>query len=90
MGHHVSVKLPGGRVVQADYRQPIVHVMRKILVALVERREPDPELYDLVTEWATECPGQVCAPDRCALHGPALALPFTPPRYVRPNQGGLW
>jgi hypothetical protein len=95
MPHHVTVTLPDGRHPLADYRQPITHVMRRILAARAEGSDTGcAEEYELVAEWLDTSPGQACTLDQirsgtCA-HPPASCEPFTPPPYQRPVLDGLW
>ena len=91
MSHHVLVGLPddlGGQTACADYRQPIVHVMRRINQQLANGKPGRREDYELIREWLEFCPEQACSPrppfDSCT-HGPAQPDPgFEPPRYKRP------
>jgi hypothetical protein len=51
MPHHVSVRLPDGRVACADYREPAVRRMRAVNAALAGGRVPDLALYDPIVAW---------------------------------------
>lgn len=51
MTHHVVIHLPDDRVACADYREPIVTVMRKINAALADFRSPDPAHFATVAAW---------------------------------------
>ena len=87
MPHHVGGTCPDGTHVLADYRLPIVHVMRRQLAALSEGRYPSPADAELIGQWAAANPGQVCDPERrpCT-HPEAEGVPFRPPRYT--GEGG--
>jgi hypothetical protein len=74
----------------ADYRQPVVHVMRRVLRRRAEGEEGTPMDYMLLAEWLDNCPEQQCSPARECAHGPAEAGEYHPPPYKRPTLGGLW
>lgn len=86
MSHHVGCGFPGeppSATVDADYRNPIVNVMRRILAAVADpKREPDPADYATVKAWARDYPEQVChIPFTGCTHPPASPEPYTPPPY---------
>jgi hypothetical protein len=89
MPHHVLVRLPDGRDACADYRQPVVTVMRRILAACSAGQLGDNADYALVAEWLDYCPGQACLPSCTdgpdAPHPPADREPVTLPPYRRPE-----
>jgi len=62
MSHHVGYALDDGLVVYADYRLPIVRVIRKIRKALDASppKLPDPLDVEKVAAWARDNPHQVC------------------------------
>ena len=62
MSHHVMVRLPDGRIACADYRQPIVVVMRKINRQRSQCRPVGSALLDEVAAWLDEHPEQACDP----------------------------
>jgi hypothetical protein len=101
VSHHVSVRLPDGREATADYRQPVVNVMRRHLQRVMDDAErkagapakvgsPD-DLADmaLLAEWLDVTPELACdypPGTGCADHGPAQPDPgFRPAKYVRPG-----
>jgi hypothetical protein len=98
MSHHVAVRLPDGRDACADYRQPIVWIMRRCLVRVAHppkdetKREGGPgDLADkaLIAEWLDRCPELACeisCNDDNGKHPPASSEPFTPPPYRRPAE----
>jgi hypothetical protein len=89
MAHHVAGRLPGGGTVLADYRLPVVTVMRRQLAAIAEGRPADPADAELIAGWAAAHPAQVCDPDRRACtHPGAGPAPFRPARYEPPPAGG--
>ena len=98
MPHHVAVWVPArGESVYADYRQPIVSVMRRCLAARMDGKDPAPADLELIAEWAELRPEEACTAQAplfegdCPSHGPAEPGPFTPPKYVRPAQKeALW
>jgi len=107
VSHHVLVRLPDpdGRTAIADYRQPVVHVMHRILARRMMtpadcRRNPDKAPgsaadladYELIAEWLDHCPDAQChIPCDSCTHEPARPDPgFSPPPYKRPVLDGLW
>lgn len=89
MSHHVCMSLPDGRAVIADYRQPIVHVIRRWNDRTDQRRKglcaaEDQADAELLAEFLDCCPHLVCGPEGCAPHGPASPEPYRPPPYQRP------
>ena len=50
-GHYVALHLPDGRIRYADYRAPIVPVLRRILAATSALRDPGTALYDQAAAW---------------------------------------
>jgi hypothetical protein len=98
MSCHVVVRLPDGRDACADYRQPIVWIMRRVLVRInVPPTNPDrqtggpDDLADkaLIAEWLDCCPELACevgCDDDNGKHPPATREPFTPPPYRRPAE----
>jgi hypothetical protein len=90
MSYHVQGTLPDGSSVYADYRQPIVTVMRRQIAASVAGRPADAADAELVAEWAAANPQDVCEiPFMNCAHGPASPEPFTPPPY-RPGEQTLF
>lgn len=85
MSHHVAITLPDGRLAMADYRQPIVTVMRRINDRLMTNRTTADALsaadYATLGRWLDTHPGQACSHTRCAPHGPATADPVKLPPY---------
>jgi len=83
--HHVSVTLPDGRGATADYRQSIVHVIRRVLACVGTKDSPDPADWDLIGDWLTRHPEQACTAEQVrtgtCTHPPASPEPYTPPRY---------
>jgi hypothetical protein len=49
--YHVVIRLPGGRVACADYRDPVARPMHKINDAIARGRPPAPALYAEVAAW---------------------------------------
>lgn len=98
MSHHVAITMPDGRRVIADYRQPVVHVMRRILgrgvlTDLSDRQVVAANDRDLalISEALEHAPEMFCISTAgCTGHGPAEGEIFTPPPYKRPVIGGLW
>lgn len=90
MSHHVAGARPDGTLVYADYRQPVITVMRRQNLASAEGRPADPADAILIAEWAAAHPEDVCKiPFTDCKHGPALPEPFTPPPY-RPGERTLF
>ena len=51
MPHHVMVALPGDRLACADYREPVVKIMRRINRATAEGDPPAQRDLDEVSAW---------------------------------------
>ena len=86
MSHHVAVTLPDGRDAVADYRQPIVHVMRRVHDATSNGQPQNPADLAVIADWLDRFPEQACDmaevyADACTGHPPSTAEPFTPPAY---------
>jgi hypothetical protein len=84
--HHPVIHLPDGRVAMADYRQPVVHVMRRVnnRIASMSRVQAAAESADdhaTLGRWLDAHPEQACSHTHCALHGPPNGDPFTPQKY---------
>jgi hypothetical protein len=63
MSHHVVVRVPDGREAVADYRLPIVKVMRRINRRIgTDAKNGPADLRDKqrVTEWLDTSPEQAC------------------------------
>jgi len=102
MSHHVHVQLLDGRTLMADYRQPVVHVMRRHLQRVQHDYESsgprqvgcqaDLDDMALLAEFLDVTPELACQwppGSGCAPHGPAERDSPRPPRYVRPGTQ-LW
>jgi hypothetical protein len=94
VSHHVSVVLPDGRLASADYRQPIVHVMRRINAALATMtRCPSADDLAMVARWLDANPDQACTWDQMVhdtcTHPPATPDEYEPPRYVERPAGEM-
>jgi len=82
----VIVALPDGRAAMADYRHPIVHVMRRVNKRLMTMPRADAQAasaddYAVLGRWLDAHPEEACSPSQCTGHGPALPEPFEPPPY---------
>jgi hypothetical protein len=70
---------PDGREVIADYRQPVVHVIRRAT------SRNDPADWVTLGRWLDSHAKQACTSeqirDDTCTHPPASPEPFTPPKY---------
>jgi hypothetical protein len=86
VSHHVAVSLPDGRGAMADYRHPIVHVMRRVNQRLMSMSRADAQAastedYAILGRWLDAHPEEACSHSHCADHGPALPEHYEPPPY---------
>lgn len=84
----MAVRLPDGRDVMADYRHPVVGVMRQVLgrrmmMGLNAAEEASAADYAVIARWLDAHPDEACSARHCAMHGPPGDEPpgFRPPPY---------
>jgi hypothetical protein len=74
MSHHVAIGLPDGRTAMADYRHPIVNVMRRVNKRIMTDRATAAAAsaadFEVVARWLDTHPDEACSPAHCAPHGP--------------------
>jgi hypothetical protein len=55
-GHWVGVRLPDGRHVVTDGREPVAAAMRKVNAAIAGGKPPDPAWFAGITAWLDSLP----------------------------------